>query len=216
MSELKLDAQPRELKGRKVRQLRRQGLVPVTVYGQDQEPLSLQVSARSLDYLLHQGAGSQLVELDVEGDEVKNVLVRDIQRDPVRHTLMHADFYAVNMMQKQIVTVPIHGVGEPEALAAGLMMLQALDQVEIEALPSDIPAVIEVDVTGLTLEESISVADLPAMNGVEYTTDAEETVFTMVTSRVEEEEEEELLEGDEMMEPEVIGASDEEEEVVED
>ena len=112
-------------------------------------------------------ATSQLVELTVDGGEVKNVLVRDIQRDPVRHFLMHADFYAVNMLQKQIVTVPIQGFGEPDALAAGLMMLQALDQVEIEALPAAIPAVIEVDVTSLTLEDSITVSDLPHMVGVQ-------------------------------------------------
>ncbi len=212
MSELKLDAQLRELKGRKVRQLRRQGIVPVTVYGQGEEPMSLQVDARNLDFLLHHGATSQLVELTVDGGEVKNVLVRDIQRDPVRHFLMHADFYAVNMRQKQIVTVPIHGVGEPDALAAGLMMLQALDQVEIEALPAAIPAVIEVDVTSLTLEDSITVSDLPQMDGVEYTTPLDETVFTMVAARTAEEEEEEMLEGEEMIEPEVVGAEDEDEE----
>ena len=209
MSTLKLDAEVRELTGRKVRQLRRSGLVPVIVYGQSMEPVTLQVNARSLEYALHHGGSSQLVQVDVKGGDSHNVLLRDIQRDPVSRSLMHADFYAVNMSEKQIVSVPVHGLGSPAALASGLMMRQALDQVEIEALPADIPAVIEVDVTPLDLENTITVAELPVIEGVVYVTPVDETVFTMVASRAAVEEEEEMLEG-EMVEPEVVGEESEE------
>ena len=135
MADLKLDAQPRTLTGRKVRQLRVQGLVPMVVYGKTQEPVNLQVSSRALETTLHQGGFSQLVQVNVEGGGSHNVLVREIQRHPVTHAFTHVDLYAVNMREKQHVSVPIVGIGKPDALVTGFMVLQALDAVEISALP---------------------------------------------------------------------------------
>ena len=211
MSELSLKAQPRELTGRKVKQLRRQGIVPVVVYGRKQEPAILQVNERDFARMLHAGGTSQLVELVTDDGEKHNVLVREIQRHPVNHHIMHADFYAVSMTETQEVEVPIVSTGEPEALAAGLMVLQALDQVLIEALPAAIPSHIEVDITALDLDRMITVADLPQLDGVTYLTDESEPVFNMVTTRAEEEEETELEEG-EMAEPEVVSRGKEEDE----
>ncbi|MCB0185963.1 MAG: hypothetical protein KDE31_16955, partial [Caldilineaceae bacterium] len=98
MAELKLAAQPRTLMGRKVRQLRTQGLLPVVVYGKKQEEAaSLQVETRSFERVLHAAGFSQLVTIDVDGGTTHNVLIRDIQRHPVTHTPIHVDFYAVDM-----------------------------------------------------------------------------------------------------------------------
>ena len=210
MSELTLKAQPRELTGRKVKQLRRQGIVPVVVYGPKQEPDILQVNERDFERMLYAGGTSQLVELVTDDGKKHNVLVREIQRHPVNHHIMHADFYAVSMTETQEVEVPIVSVGEPEALGSGLMVLQSLDQVLIEALPAAIPSHIEVDITELDLDRSITVADLPKLDGVTYLTDESEVVFNMVTTRAEEEEEE--LEEGEMAEPEVVSRGKEEEE----
>lgn len=212
MSELHLEAQKRELTGRKVRQLRRAGLVPVVVYGQGQEPANLQVNARSLNRILHEGGASQLVRVSVDGAEELNVLVRDLQHHPVSHDITHVDFYAVNMREKQQVSIPIHQVGRVSGLEAGLMVLQAMDQIDIEALPADLPAYVEIDVSGLTQEESITVAQLPALPGVEYLADPDETVFTIVVTRAALEEEEEAVE-EEMVEPEVIGRESDEEDL---
>jgi large subunit ribosomal protein L25 len=115
------------------------------------------------------------------------------------------------MSQQQQVSVNVHAVNEPESHMAGLMMYQAMDSVEISALPTAIPASIQVDVGGLTLENSITIADLPVLDGVTYLADPGETVFTMITTRVEEEEEEEELE-EEMLEPEVVGREGDEDE----
>lgn len=215
MSELKIVAQPRDVTRRRVRQLRRDGFVPVVLYGPATEPKNLQVNVRSLERALQHGARSQLVTLEITGDASHNVLVRDVQRDPVSHAFVHADFYAVDMTQEQQVSITVHGIGEPEALVTGLMMYQALDSVEISALPSAIPARIEVDVTGLTMDDSITIADLPQIEGVTYLNEPDETVFTMITTRVEEEEEEEVEELE--LEPEVLGKGgvDEEEEEME-
>ena len=217
MAELKLAAKPRTLTGRKVKRIRAEGWVPVIIYGQGQEPIPAQVPSLEFEKLLRSGATAQLVELEVEGVGRKNVLVREVQRHPVRHNLLHADFYAVSMREKQEVTVPVVAVGEVKGLGADAVLVQAMDHVEIEALPANIPAQIEVDVTNLTPEHPITVADLPELPGVEYLTPAEETVFSLVMSRAaaaEVGEEEAELEGvaEGGAEPEVISRGKQEEE----
>lgn len=195
MSTLQLEAQPRELTGRKVRQLRVKGLVPVVVYGNIDTPEILQVPVRSLERTLLGGGSSQLVELQVEGGKKHNILIRDVQRHPVRKHVLHADFYAVNMTETQVVPVSIISVNQPAELAGGTMVLQAMDSIDIEALPGDIPAEIEIDITNLTLENNITVADLPALNGITYMAEPDDAVFTMQETRAEvEETPEELLE----------------------
>lgn len=211
MADLTLAAQPRNLTGRKVRQLRNQGMIPVVVYGKTQkEAESLQVSARSFERILHSAGFSQLVKVDVEGGKTHNVLIRDIQRHPVTHSFMHVDFYAVDLTEKQQVSIPIQSTGNVAAMEAGLMMYQALDNITVEALPGSIPASIEVDISNLTLDEPITVSALPAFEGVEYLSDPDETVFTLIVTRaeVEEELESEVEEG---AEPELVGEDEEEE-----
>lgn len=210
MADLILDAQPRSLTGRKVRQLRREGLVPVVVYGNNQAPVNLQVSARNLELVLQHGGFSQLVEVTVEGGAKHNVLVREIQRHPVTHNFLHVDLYAVNMREKQRTSVPVVGTGRPTAMVGGLMVLQDKDTVEIEALPADIPASIEVDLTELDLERPITIADLPKLPGVTYLGDENEHLFALIAPRVQEVEEPEVEE--EGAEPEVVGRDQEEEE----
>ncbi len=212
MSELILEAQPRSLTGRKVRQLRRQGLVPVVVYGNLPQPLNLQIPARALETTLHHGGFSQLVQLQVQGGGKHNVLVREIQRHPLDQSISHVDLFAVNMSEKQHVSVPVFGVGKPTALNADVMVLQAMDMIEISALPSDIPASIEVDLTNLSLDNPITIAAMPKIPGVEYLGDPDEHVFSMIVNRVA------IIEesvGEVNVEPEVVGRgkeADEEEE----
>ena len=209
MSELKLEAQPRTMTGRKVRQLRAQGLVPVVVYGKNVAPINLQVNSRSLESILHHGGSSQLVKVAVDGGATHNVLIREVQRHPYNKQYTHADFYAVNMAEKQHVSVPIVGHGKPVGMATGLMVLQALDSVEISALPADIPAAIEVDLSPLDLEVPILVSHLPAVKGVEYLTDVHEHVFSLIATRGEAEE---AAPTEEIAEPEVVARGKQEEE----
>ncbi|MBX3000559.1 MAG: 50S ribosomal protein L25 [Caldilineaceae bacterium] len=205
MTTLKLEAQPRSLVGSKVKQLRRQGKVPVVIYGKHQTPENIQVDAFTFDRLLSGGASSQLLEVTIEGVGIRNVLIREVQRHPVRHEPLHADFYAVSMTEKQRVHVPVVAVGRTGGLAADLVMVQSLDHVEIEALPADIPAHVEVDISRLDSAEAhpITVAEFPEMPGVVYMTPAEETAFSIVVTRAaaEEEEVEEVVDA----EPELIG-----------
>jgi len=148
--------------------------------------------------------------------ETHEELVREIQRHPVRHNLLHADFYAVNMSETQQVSVPLVTVGE-SVVGTDLVMVQTMDSVEIEALPADIPAHIEVDVSPLEDPESppITVADLPSIAGVTYITDPDDPVCSLILSRAavsEEDEEAEAEMVDPDAEPEVIGRGREDEE----
>jgi len=218
MSDLNLTADPRTLTGRKVKQLRRGGLVPVVVYGRVDNPVNLQVDRISLEKALHHGGMSQLVRVAVSDGQQHNVLIRDTQRDPVTAHLLHADFYAVSMTETQEADVALVAVGAPKVMAGNELILQNLDTITVEALPADIPASIEVNVTALTGDSPILVSDLVTFAGVTYLADPDEVVFSIVASRVDAEEEDEAdaeLEygdGDDLEEPEVIARGKDEEE----
>ncbi len=223
MSDLNLTADPRSLTGRKVRQLRRGGLVPVVVYGRVDTPVNLQVDRISLEKALHHGAMSQLVRITVSDGQQHNVLIRDTQRDPVTAHLLHADFYAVSMTETQEADVALVGIGVPAVMAGNELILQNLDTITVEALPADIPASIEVDLTGLTGDQPIFVSDLVATPGVTFLAEPDEVIFSIVASRVdaEEEDEEDALEAlealdyggdEEPVEPEVIARGKDEDE----
>lgn len=214
MAELQLDAEIRTITGRKVKQLRRQGFVPVVVYGNNQAGQSLQIEERPFERVLQQGGTSQLIEVNIAGQETLNVLVRDLQLHPVKRSIIHADLYAVNLKEKQQVSISIVPTGRSEAESSASMVLQVMDAIMVDALPTDIPIEIECDITALSMENALTVADLPALEGVEYLSEPDEMVFNMVAVRTAEVEEveEEGAEGA-MAEPEVMskGKADEEE-----
>ena len=210
MDELKLVADRRELTGRKVGQLRRQGLVPVVVYRNVKQPVNLQVDIKQLERMLHAGGDTRVVEVTVNGGGLHNVLVKNVQREPVGHRLLHADFYAVNMSEKQRVTVPLVTTGKPAGMMTGVMVLKLHEAIHIEALPADIPGEIEVDISPMTMERPITIADLPKVKGVSYVDDPEEVLFNLQLTREEVAEEAAAAE----VEPEVVkkGKQTEEEE----
>lgn len=203
MSKLVLDARPRDPNAGKAKHLRNEGMIPVIVYGKSQSPVSLVVPARNLNNTLHHGGSSQLVTVEVSGGATYNVLVRDVQRDPVTHALLHADLYAVRMDEKQHVSVPVVAVGKSSAMTSGLMVLQNHETINIEALPADIPASIEVDLTNLDTEAPIKVSDLPVVKGVTYLAEPDEYVFALVATQAGLEEEAAAEEGA-AAEPEVV------------
>ncbi len=200
MDELKLVADRRELTGRKVGQLRRQGLVPVVVYGNVKQPVNLQVDIKMLERMLHAGGDTRVVEVTVSDGGKHNVLVKNVQREPVGHRLLHADFYAVNMSEKQRVTVPLVATGKPAGMVTGVMVLKLHEAIHIEALPADIPGEIEVDISPMTMERPITIADLPNVKGVSYVDDPEEVLFNLQLTREEVAEEAAAAEA----EPEVV------------
>ena len=219
MEKIVLNAEKRKIIGKHVKSLRREGRVPAIIYGSDLESLPITLDMRDTTNTLNKVSGSSILTINVDGEE-HATLVREIQQDYIKGTLLHVDFLAISMKEKLRTDVSISLVGEAPVLEEfSAMIMSGIDQIEVECLPQDLPAVIEVDVSHLEeLGQVIYVKDIPAIPDVEFLTDPEELVAVASAIKeevVEVEEEEELLEEAELgAEPEVIeqGKKEEDEE----
>ncbi|NDJ75507.1 MAG: 50S ribosomal protein L25 [Chloroflexi bacterium] len=213
-----LNVTKREVTGKKVRHLRRQGIIPGVLYGPEFEPIQLQVPWTVLRPTLREAGGSQIVELNIDGEKY-NALVREVQRAPLRGNVLHIDFYRVRMDVAVTTDVSITLIGDARTIVeGGGTFTHELTAVQVEALPGDLPPEIQVDLTALQeIGDTILVENLPELPGVTYLNNPEDVVVStayMRAEEVEEEEEEELL-IDESEEPELIRRREEEEELEE-
>jgi large subunit ribosomal protein L25 len=175
---------------RATRRLRREGLVPGVMYGGGDEPQHFAVDARTLRNTL--ARAGQVIEVSVDGGSNANVLIKDVQRHPVRGEAVHVDLLRVRMDVAIHATVPIEFVGSDDApgVTEGGIFNQELREVNIEALPGDIPDSIQHDVSGLAINETITVAVLTAPAGVTLLDDAEIVIATITPPTLEPVEEE--------------------------
>jgi large subunit ribosomal protein L25 len=208
MENLELDVSKRDVKGKKVRFLRRQGIMPGNVYGNGIESIAIQTDTKALKQLMAHTGQTDLISLKLTGEKAPTkVLLRKIQRSPRNNDLLHVDFYQVKMTEKIKADVPIILVGEAPALknVKGSSLLQLIDALHIEALPDDLPHNIEVDVS--VLEEVghvIHIKDIQLSTGVTLLSDEEQVIVKVTELRkVEEEVVEEITE--EAGEVKVIG-----------
>jgi large subunit ribosomal protein L25 len=191
---VKLELQPREILGKKVKQLRREGIIPVHLYGPDMEPRSLQCEHREVLRALARSGGTTPILVSVQGELGEQLtFAREIQWHPVRGDILHVDFLAVRATQRVTAQVPISLVGEsPGAREAGGSAIQQLRELTVEALPLEIPSEVEVNLEELTDPSgSIRAGDLVLPANVEMLTDPEEMVVRIEVTREEEEVEEE-------------------------
>jgi large subunit ribosomal protein L25 len=186
MADATLIAEHRETNGKRgAGRVRREGLVPAVVYGLGQENVTVTVSSRELAHILSGGANT-LITLKVDGSE-QLTLARQIQRHPVKGTLVHVDFVRVRADQSIQADVPVHLVGESEGATRGGVLEQMLHTVSVEARPADIPHELEVDVTVLEIGDALRVRDLVVPPRVEILNDAEELLVQVSAPRVVEE-----------------------------
>jgi large subunit ribosomal protein L25 len=189
----KLTVQTRAVVGRNaIKKVRKQGLIPGVIYGVGQEPINLEVNGRQLSTVLsHASSENILLELEiVDGDNKRNSLamIQEVQHHPLQRQILHVDFHAVSATEKITAEVPIETVGEPIGVKTGGGLLEhILRDLEVECLPGDLPDRIQVDVSGLDLNQSIHVKELKLPPGVEAVTDADLTVVAVSMARVEEE-----------------------------
>jgi len=188
MQEIILNAAFRDTKDN-VEALRASGLVPAVVYGKKQETKSVVINAKDLTKALHLAGESSVVLLKTPSGDI-NTLIHDYTLDPVKNVLTHADFLAIDMNKVVEVALPIEFVGESPAEKQGLGVLtKALQEIEISALPKDLPHNIEVDISILAeLGSQIHAKDLKMPAGVTMITDSE--VVVAVISAIKEEVEE--------------------------
>jgi large subunit ribosomal protein L25 len=198
-----LVAEMREATGKGVaRRLRAAGRIPAVVYGRGVESKAISVDPNALQRLLQSGGAGMntLIELSVDG-ETRTVLVKELQRDPVRGRPLHSDFYLVELDKTVEVSVPIHLLGRPEGVELGGILDHPLREIELECLPRAIPESVDVDVSELQVGQSIHVRDLELPEGASVRTDGNLAVASVITPAVVEEPvaEEEVAEGEEAL-----------------
>lgn len=180
-----LDLEMREVVGKKVKRLRRQGLLPATVYGKNVAPLTVQLDERAFSNFYRHAGRTSLVELNIPGQAKMSAFIQDIQRHPVSRDIIHADFRVVNLREKMHVEVPIVLTGESPLVERGdAVVNQTLSMLEIRALPTDVPQHIEVDIGMLDdFEKSIHVSDLPVSARYEILSHGDELIVTLTQTR---------------------------------
>ena len=186
MDRIPLKAVEREILGKKVARLRRDGLIPAHVFGNKIETEHVSVNTLEFKKVYSEAGETGLVDLKIGGrnlpagrQEVRPVLIREVQLDPLTDAPLHVDFYQVNLSEKVTVAVPVSLIGdEPEIVHTGeAVVIQPLMEVEVEALPDNLPEKIEVDITTLrAIDDAILVSSLKVPEGVTVVTDPEAVV----------------------------------------
>lgn len=204
-----LTAAPRQIIGKASTRLAHAGQIPAVLYGRGRDPLPLALSRHDFELFSAHHSGT-LVELTVEGEKKPvNVMIREIQRSPVKGTVLHVDFVAVSMTEKIHAALPLHLINDPAGVKAGGILTVTLHELNVEALPGDLPEALECDVAALEIGDTLHVGDVQPSPGVVILDDSELLVASVQAPRLEEVESEEA---EEAAEPEIVGAKEEAEE----
>jgi len=193
MDQIVLNAEPRTVTGKEVNRLRREGWVPAVIYGPAVGSRPLQIEARQAEAVLGKVGTSHLLSLHIAGEKAPvQVLVRDLQRDPIHRQMVHIDLYQVEMGKPITVEVPLVWVNEsPVVVRRDGVLLQGAETVEIECLPGDLIDSIEVDLSLLTeVDQQITVGDLAVPARVRVLSDPAEMIVRVAPSEERAEEEE--------------------------
>ncbi len=213
MEKVVIPAKKRNVVGKQVKALRREGLLPAVIYGYAIEPTPIVLDSREATRILSQATSSSLITIELEGSEFPS-LVREKQRDFIRGDLLHIDFQALSLTERirANVSIELDGVA-PAVKEFNAIIVSGLTELEVECLPGDLPEMVTVDISSLVeLGSAIYVSDVNLPGEIEILNDPEAIIAVATALKEEEAEEEEELE--ELEEPEVIerGKKDEDEE----
>jgi len=182
-----LKAEIRSEKGKQVaKRLRVVGRLPAVVYGGTAGPLACSVEKKALETVLHTHGRNAIINLDT-GDQIQSTIVKELQQDYLRGSMIHVDFHRIDLTQKIIVEVLVESEGIPTGVRnEGGILEQMLHHIELECLPSDIPERIMINVSALAVGDNLHVSDITLDNpGHTIVTDGERTVFTLVAPAVQ-------------------------------
>lgn len=188
-----LKAEKRKTFGKQVKKLRKEGIFPSNIYGKDIKSLAVQVPYKEFETVYKETGETGLVDLQVDsGQDVRPVLIHNVQKDHITKVPLHADFYQVNLKEKVKTMVPVVTVGEPKAVVDKLgILMQTLNEVEVEALPADLPEKIEVNIEHLAnVGDQMVVSDLKIASGVTVLTEPSQVmvkIAELVTKEAEKE-----------------------------
>lgn len=211
MEQIELKAETRDLSGRQVKRLRAQGYVPAVLYGSQVKTTPIQIEGITLHKALAKAGGNTLISLKVGNKRPVLALAREIQRDTIRHNVLHVDFYQVVMTEKITAEIPLVLTGHAPAVGEkGGVLVHGLNTVEVQCLPADLPSAIEVDLSPLTdFNDLIAVADLQVPSSVTILSEPESVIARIEPPRIIEEEEEVVEVAEVPVEPELVGREEE-------
>ncbi|PYS95219.1 MAG: 50S ribosomal protein L25 [Acidobacteria bacterium] len=191
MKERVVEVRSREALGKnEARRLRRQGLIPAIVYGDKKEPRAVAVDPRSILEIIHSESGANTIfQLNLTGQEARrHVMIKEYQVDPVKGSLLHADFVRIQMDAVIEVEVPVHVSGEAAGVKLdGGILEHVVREVRVSCLPGDIPEHITIDVTALKIGDGLRVSDIPKSDRYRILTDPEQTLVVVSPPAKEEE-----------------------------
>lgn len=183
-----------------IHQLRREGDVPAVVYGNGLESRSISFNSSDFVKVIRKAGRNGVLTLKIEKDDYP-VMVHDLQYDTIKDELLHADFYKVDMKSEVDAEVNIHLTGEAAGHKEGGIVQQLLHELEVRALPAEIPDSIDINIEALNIGDSLSVSDIEKKSSFEILNDPDETIVSVTPPQAEEEPEE----ADENQEPELVG-----------
>lgn len=183
-----LSATTREVTGKKVARLRRQGRLPGVVYGHGRESTPVTIDAHELAQLRRHTAASALVDLSLDGKRAVPVIIHAVQLDRVHHHPLHVDLFAVRMSEELVVDVPLVGTGEAPAEKLGGTLVHQVTSLKVKALPASLPESLHYDLGALVdYDASVTIADISLPEGVALVhADPGETVAKVLAPRVAE------------------------------
>lgn len=189
MEKISLKAKLRTERGRKINKGRKDGLIPAVIYGKGIEAQSLWVAYLDFKRLLGKSGESVIIDLKIDDKDDRNVIINELQKDPVRGSYTHIDFFQVNMAEKIEAEVHLEFGGEsPAVREAGGVLVKSIDKVHVKCLPADLPSHIDVDVAAIkTFEDHICAKDLKVSDKVEIKLDPETVIALVTPPRTEEE-----------------------------
>ncbi|KKT38908.1 MAG: 50S ribosomal protein L25 [Candidatus Collierbacteria bacterium GW2011_GWF2_44_15] len=189
MTKYNLEAQKRELFGKKLKKLRRQGILPANLFGKTTDSTAIQLKLRDFERVYKEAGETSVVYVKVEGEEKdRPVLISNLHFDPITDLKLHVDLHQVNLKEKVTANVPVEIVGEAELIKTGEAVLnQSINEIEVEALPTDIPDSITFDISGFKeIGDHLNVSDAKVPSAVEITTDLDLVVVSLSEPQKEE------------------------------
>ena len=183
--QITVEVEKRTVLGKKVRQLRRQGILPANIFGGGRDSIAIQLSTKEMERLLKVHGHSTIFRVMVPGAAADTVLIRRVQREPVTGAMQHVDFLHVEMSQPIRARISVRLTGEAPAVKLhGGMLIHPVDTLEVESLPADLPSALMVDVSGLTeLNASLTARDVQMPQGVTLIANPDDLIVMVAVPR---------------------------------
>ena len=200
MATIDLSARPRTVLGKKVKRLRREGIVPANIYGHNVTSTAIEAPHLELRRVIRSAGHTGLVRINLDGERApRTTVIRSIQRKFTTGDVIHVDFQEVSLTEKMTVRVPVMLIGTAPVSDLGGLVVQILDHVEVECLPGDIPSHFEADISGMIeMTSQVQARDLPLPENVTLLSDDTLLIASVTIETQEEEEEAELTPAEEV------------------